>query len=231
MLRQLSWQNWLALFQDWHVFAEGLGQTVLASVLALALSIGIGLVMGVAAVAPLRPLKAITRVYVEFFQNTPLLVQVFFLYYGLGHLKVDLSSLAVGVLGLSIYTGAYISEIVRAGIGAIHRGQMEAALSQGLTYLQAMRYIILPQAMRVMIPPLTNQFVNLIKNSAILAFIAGGDLTYRADSWYAENFKYGVAFVAVNGLYLALTLPLATLARRLERRMAIPGHQAGGDRA
>lgn len=228
MLRQLAWQNWLALFHDWRVFAEGLGQTVVASVLSLALALAIGVVTGVAAASPARAPRALTRVYVEFFQNTPLVVQVFFLYYGLGNMRVNLPVLWVGVIGLSVYTGAYICEIVRAGIGAIHRGQMEAAYAQGFTYAQAMWYVILPQSARVILPPLTNQFVNLIKNSSVLSMIAGGDLMYRADSWSSVNFKYGVAFVAMAALYLALTLPVATLARRLERRLAIPGHQVAG---
>ncbi|WP_139314659.1 ABC transporter permease subunit, partial [Desulfosporosinus metallidurans] len=89
----------------------------------------------------------------------------------------------VGVLGVGVYHGAYIAEVVRAGISSIHRGQMEAALSQGFSFWGAMRHVILPQASRLVLPPLTNQAVNLIKNTSVLAMIAGGDLMYHADSW------------------------------------------------
>ncbi|MCG0238403.1 MAG: amino acid ABC transporter permease [Firmicutes bacterium] len=212
-------EDWLTLLRDWRYFAEGLGQTVKASGLALLLALGIGVVVGVLSVAPWRPVRGLTRVYVEFFQNTPLVVHAFFLYYGLPHLGISLPVLAVGVLALGVYTGAYISEVIRAGIQSIHRGQLEAAYSQGFTYLQAMRYIILPQAFRVVMPPLTNQMVNLIKNSAVLAMIAGDELMYRADGWSSYNFLYRQAYTAVALLYLCLTLPLATVARRLEQRL------------
>ncbi len=175
--------------------------------------------MGVLGVTPVRPLRWVNRVYVEFFQNTPLVTQMFFYYYGLPRLGLVLPVLAVGVIGLGVYTGAYIAEIVRAGIQSIHRGQLEAAYSQGFTYGQAMRHIVLPQAFRIIMPPLTNQFVNLIKNSSVLSLIAGYDIMYQADAWSAYNLLYGVAYLVAALLYLALTLPTAFLARRLERRM------------
>ncbi len=212
-------ESWQTLLVDWRIFAQGLAQTVLASVLGLALALALGVVMGVLGVVPVRPLRWLNRFYVEFFQNTPLLTQVFFYYYGLPRLGLRLPVLAVGVMGLGIYTGAYIAEIIRAGILSVHRGQLEAAFSQGFRYEEAMRYIILPQAFRVIMPPLTNQFVNLIKNSSILSFIAGYDLMYHADVWSSYNLLYGVAYVTIAALYLCLTLPTATLARRLERRM------------
>lgn len=212
-------ESWLRLLQDWRVFAEGLGQTVKASGLALLLALAIGVVVGVLSVAPWSPVRRLARAYVEFFQNTPLVVHAFFLYYGLPHLGVVLPELWVGVLALGIYTGAYISEAVRAGIQSVHRGQLEAAYSQGFTYIEAMRYVVLPQAFRVVMPPLTNQMVNLIKNSAVLALIAGGDLMYQADGWSSVNFLYRQAYVVTGLLYLALTLPLAALARRLEQRL------------
>jgi putative glutamine transport system permease protein len=129
--------------------------------------------------------------------------------------------LAVGVLGVGIYHGAYIAEVVRAGIQSIHRGQMEAALSQGFNYIGAMRYVILPQAARVVLPPLANQAVNLIKNTSVMALIAGGDLMYRADSWSSETLHYGPTYVVVGLLYLAICFPLANLVRYLEKRAEV----------
>jgi len=212
-------QAWLALFHDWRIFAGGLGQTVVASLLGLVLALILGTLLGVLGVTPVRPLRWVNRVYVEFFQNTPLVTQMFFYYYGLPRLGIVLPVLAVGVIGLGVYTGAYIAEIVRAGIQSIHRGQLEAAYSQGFTYGQAMRHIVLPQAFRIIMPPLTNQFVNLIKNSSVLSLIAGYDIMYQADAWSSYNLLYGVAYLTAALLYLALTLPTAYLARRLERRM------------
>lgn len=213
------WQ-WQQLFSDWRVFAAGLGQTILASGLALVLSLVLGVFMGLFALVPLRALRWLNRVYVEVFQNTPLLVQTFFLYYGLPHAGITLPVLAVGVIALGVYTGAYIAEIVRAGVQAIPKGQYEAAYSQGFGYWATMRHIILPQAIRVALPPLTNQVVNLVKNSQILALIPGYDLMYQADSWTQQTLLYQPGYVTVAVLYLCLTLPLAHLARKLERMVA-----------
>ncbi|GAB6174336.1 amino acid ABC transporter permease [Paradesulfitobacterium aromaticivorans] len=223
MVGPFAWFKWQALFQDWRVFAEGFGNTILASVLALALALALalGIVFGVLGTTHNKPFKAVNRVYVEFIQNTPLVIQVFFIYNGLPHLGIMIPVLTVGILSVGIYHGAYIAEVVRAGIQSIHRGQMEAALSQGFSFWEAMRYVILPQAARVVLPPLTNQAVSLIKNTSVLAMVAGGDLMYRADSWSADNIYYGPAYVTVGLLYLALCFPLAQFARYLERKTEV----------
>lgn len=221
MVGPFAWFKWQALFRDWHIFAEGFGNTILASALALALALALGIVFGVLGTTHNRLFKAINRVYVEFIQNTPLVIQVFFVYNGLPHLGIMLPVMAVGVLGVGVYHGAYIAEVVRAGIESIHRGQMEAALSQGFTFVEAMRYVILPQAARVVLPPLTNQAVSLIKNTSVLAMVAGGELMYHADSWSADNLYYGPAYVTVGLLYLALCFPLAQFARFLERKTEV----------
>ncbi|MDP2300295.1 MAG: amino acid ABC transporter permease, partial [Actinomycetota bacterium] len=116
------------------------------------------------------------------------------------------------------YHGAYIAEVVRAGIQSIGRGQLEAALSQGFTYVTAMRYIIIPQAMRIVLPPLTNQAVNLIKNTSVIAIIAGGDLMYAGDSFAGRYGHYGPTYVLVGLGYFLMCFPLAVLTRRLEER-------------
>lgn len=216
-----AWYKWVALVRDWPEFAAGFAMTVAVSFLALVLALGLGILFGMMGTARSRPLRWCNRVYVEFIQNTPLVIQVFFLYHGLPHLGVTLPVFAVGVLGVGVYHGAYIAEVVRAGIQSIPRGQMEAAYSQGLSYWLAMRHIILPQAQRVMYPPLTNQAVNLIKNTSVMAMVAGGELMYRADSWSSNNLYYGPAYIVTGVLYLLLCLPLAAYARRLERRMEV----------
>lgn len=216
-----AWYKWVALWNDWPVFAEGLLRTVFVSFLGLSLALLLGVFFGVLATSQWKTAKLMNRLYVEFIQNTPLVIQVFFLYNALPHLGVMLPVFSVGVLGVGIYHGAYIAEVVRAGIQAIPRGQMEAALSQGFSYWSAMRHIILPQAKRVMYPPLTNQAVTLIKNTSVLALIAGGDLMYNADSWSSYNLYYGPAYVVTAVLYLAICYPLARFARSLEKRAEV----------
>lgn len=208
--------KWIALFKDWQVFAQGFKVTIMASALALILALMLGVLFGVFGASHWKITKILSRVYVEFIQNTPLVVQIFFLFNGLPHLGIMLPVFAIGVLGIGIYHGAYMAEVVRAGIQAIPRGQMEAAYSQGFTYASAMRHIILPQAKRIVYPPMTNQAVSLIKNTSVMAIVAGGDLMYQADSWSSGNIYYGPAYVVTGLLYLSLCLPLAKYARKLE---------------
>ncbi|VBB07413.1 amino acid abc transporter permease protein 3-tm domain [Lucifera butyrica] len=195
--------------------------TLTVSILGLALSLALGVLFGVLGTAHWKGFRVINRVYVEFIQNTPLVIQIFFLYHGLPHLGIILPVFSVGVLGVGVYHGAYIAEIVRAGIQAIPKGQLEAAYSQGFSYWGAMRHVILPQAQRIAYPPLTNQAVNLIKNTSVMAMVAGGDLMYHADSWASDNLYYGPAYIVTGLLYLSLCFPLATYARRLERKLEV----------
>ena len=213
--------KWEAAVAEWPVFAIGLGTTALVSVLALVLSLALGLAFGMAGAAKAKGLRAPARVYVEFFQNTPLVIQIFFLYNGLPYAGLVLPVLAVGVLGVGIYHGAYVAEIVRAGIAAVPLGQKEAAASQGFNAWQTMVHVVLPQTRKVVLPPLTNQAVFLIKNTSVLAMVAGGDLMYHADSWAAGNLYYGPAYVITGLLYLALCLPLSRWVRKMEKRTAV----------
>jgi putative glutamine transport system permease protein len=214
-----AWFEWQALFQAWALFAKGLGQTVLTSVLALVLSLAIGALIGTLGTSPWRGARAVGRVYVDLIQNLPLVSLIIIFFYGLPHLGISVPTFGIGVLCLGVYHGAYVGEVIRAGIQSIHRGQREAALSQGFSYAQTMRHIILPQAFQVIMPPLTNQAVNLIKNSSILNMISGGDLMSVADAWAGNNGYYVPAYLLIWALYFALCFPLATYARRLEQRV------------
>lgn len=208
--------KWQALLVDWKVFGQGLLTTVIVSLVALFIALVLGAVFGTFATSRLRALRAVNRVYVEFIQNTPLVIQVFFWYNGLPYLGVVLPTIVIGFAALAIYQGAYVAEVVRSGIGAIPKGQLEAAYSQGFGYAGAMRYIVLPQAIKIMLPPLTNVAVNLVKNSSVLAIIAGGDLMYHTDSWSSGNLFYGPAYVVTGLLYFVLCYPLTRLSRKLE---------------
>jgi putative glutamine transport system permease protein len=202
------------------VFLPGLLVTLQISFLALCLAVGLGLLSGVSSTAPWRPLRALSRSYVEFFQNTPLLLQLFFVFYSLPYLGITISSFWASVLSLGIYTGAYVSEVFRGGIGAVGRGQFDAGLAQGFTHVGLMRHVILPQVRAVILPPLTNQCLNLVKNSAVAMIVGAGDLFYRMDNWQSQNFLTTQAYGAAALLYLAITLPLSLLAVRMERRTA-----------
>lgn len=215
--------RWEAVFNNIDLLWAGMLITLLVASLGLAVALALGTIFGVMSASHWRVPRAFTRGYVEFFQNTPLLIQVFMLYNTVPILFPGLfiPVLVIGILGVGIYHGAYISEVVRAGIQSIGRGQLEAALSQGFTYVGAMRWVIIPQAMRVVLPPLTNQAVNLIKNTSVIAIIAGGDLMYAGDSFAGRYGHYGPTYILVGLGYFVLCFPLAMLTRRLEERARV----------
>ena len=213
-----SLQNWEAWFSDWGFFAQGFLRTVYISLLGLVFTLVIGVIVGMLLCGKNRLILALCKGYMSFFQNTPLVIQIFIYYNVLPKLGIRFGVVTIGVLGLALYTGAYAADIVRSAIKAVPTGQAEAAYSQGFNYLQTMRYIILPQAVKIGLPPMTNQAVNLIKNSSVLAVIAGGELMYRADSWSGSNLIYGPTFVMTGVLYLSICLPISLLARWMEKR-------------
>ncbi|CUU50114.1 amino acid ABC transporter permease [Clostridium beijerinckii] len=210
--------KWEALFKNFNIFLEGFLTTLEVSILGLILALMLGIIFGVLSTSKIKIFKVINRIYVEVIQNTPLVIQVFFLFNGLPYIKVVLPVFLIGILGVGVYHGAYISEVVRTGITSIPKGQFEAAKSQGFSHTQTMRYIILPQTVKIIIPPLANQLVNLIKNTSVLAMIAGGDLMYTADSWSSANMYYGPAYVITGALYFIMCYPLAMISRKLELR-------------
>ncbi|RAL24369.1 amino acid ABC transporter permease [Thermoflavimicrobium daqui] len=203
-------------------FIDGFFTTLSVSLVALVLSLIIGTIMAVLRISHSKILRGIGTAYVEFFRNTPIIIQVFFFYFGLASIQINLSKFMVGSLGLAFYTGAFMAEAIRAGIQAVPKGQMEAARSSGLTYIQAMWYVILPQAFKMVIPPLGNQFINLVKNSSILAIIAGTDLLYAADIAIA-NYDVTSVYVFVALLYLVITIPLSIGVNYLEKRWSKQG--------
>ncbi|GMO29848.1 MAG: amino acid ABC transporter permease [Termitinemataceae bacterium] len=212
--------RWQRLFTDYLVFLQGFGITLFVSVSALVLVLALGIVFGLFSVSHNRLLKTVSRVYVEIFQNTPLVIQIFFYYNALPYLGITLDVIIIGIAGIGIYHGAYVAEVVRAGITSVPKGQLEAARAQGFSYLQSMVYIVLPQAVKIILPPLANQAVNLVKNTSVLALIAGGDLMYRADSWASNGtLSYGPAYIVTGVLYFLLCFPLAAWARRFEIRL------------
>lgn len=160
--------------------------------------------------------RALARTYLEVIRNTPLLVQIFFIYFVLGPL-FDLNRLAAAVLALALFEGAYASEVIRAGILAIPKGQWEGALSLGMRTVDVYLHVILPQALRHVLPPLTSQGVSLIKDSALVSTIAIFDLTMHGQAIVAETFLSFEVWFTVAAIYLVFTLLLSSLARTMER--------------
>ncbi|WP_257131732.1 amino acid ABC transporter permease [Bacillus sp. AFS017336] len=196
-------------------FLDGLRVTILTSLIALLCSFILGTLVAVMRIAPIKPLNWLGSIYVEFIRNIPVLVVIFFTY-----LAGSYSGMVAGTIGLTIYTAAFIAEAIRAGILSVPKGQMEAARSTGLTYGQAMRLIILPQAIKIVIPPLGNQFLNLVKNSSLLAVVAGQDLMYQGDLISAMTYVTFDTYIFVGLFYLVLTIPLSIGVNYLEKRLA-----------
>lgn len=212
--------QWDVVLRHRDLLAEGLVVTIEASVASLVLSTLGGLVLGLADSAPVSWIRSVSRVYVEVFQNTPYLIVVLFMYHGLANAGLLLSPMGAGVLGLSLYSAAYMAEAIRSGIRSIHRGQWDAARVNGLSYLQIMRRVVLPQGLVYALPPLTNQWVRLVKNTSILAVIAGGDLLYQTNLLVAQTYVVFEFYLLVAAVYLVITVPLSRAAEILERRIA-----------
>ncbi len=202
-------------------FLQGFIYTLEVSVLALALAIIFGTIGGVMATSKSKIIRAYTRTYVEIFQNTPLVIQIFFLYFGLPHLGIKLDVFTIGVLGVGAYHGAYVSEVVRGGILSVDKGQFEASASQGFTYIQQMRYIIIPQTIKNILPPMSNQVANLIKNTSVLLIVAGAELMSVADSYASDYGNYAPAYIFVAILYFIICYPLAYFAKAYEDKLKL----------
>jgi putative glutamine transport system permease protein len=212
--------NYSILIEHWDLYMQGFINTLKANFLALIGSLTVGTIIAVFRIAPVRPLNWLGTAYVEFIRNIPLILIVFIFFVGLPAIGIRFDSFTAGTLGLTVYTAAFIAEVIRAGILAVPKGQMEAARSSGLTYLQTMRYIILPQAIKIVIPPMGNQFINLVKNSSVLGVIAGLDLMYFGDLISSETFVTFDVYIFVAMFYLILTVPLSLGVGFLERRLA-----------
>ena len=217
-------KRWLELYDARGEVMAGFVMTVKVSFFSLIFALVIGVLVGLALASGRRWLERICRAYIAFFQNTPLVIQVILIYLvimpamGIYRKKVE-----AGIIGLSIYTGAYCAPIVHSAIQSVPAGQFEAASSQGFGFWRSMAHVILPQAVRIALPPLTNQAVNLIKNSSVLAVITARDLIYSLDSIAARSDNYGPPLLMTGLLYLCICLPISLIARHLEGRLVHHG--------
>jgi polar amino acid transport system permease protein len=211
------WQNWTQL---------GTGALTTVEVTAASLVLGsvLGLLVGIGRLSPQRKMiYSICTAYLTFIRGTPLLVQLFLLFFGLPQFGILLPAFLCGVLGLGIYSGAYISEIVRGAIQSIDRGQMEAARSLGMPHRTAMLKVVLPQAFVRMIPPLGNEFIALIKNSALVSLLTIDDLMHEGEKIISVSYRSLEVYIVIAFIYLILTGATTLLLRRIERNLRANG--------
>lgn len=227
----ISYGDTLASHKEWKpgLLVIGLWITLKISVMSTIFGVIIGIISGLMRISDNPALRWTSIVYVELIRGSPLMVQILIWYFVLGTLINDLlyangfgqiPAFWYGVASLACFAGAYVSEIVRAGIQSIHRGQTEAARSLGMSYAQSMRYIILPQALRRILPPLAGQFISLIKDSSLLGIIAIRELTKAAREAVTATLQPFEVYILLGLLYLVLTFTLSMYVQHLERRMA-----------
>ncbi|MDR7317227.1 amino acid ABC transporter permease [Brevibacillus nitrificans] len=211
---------WDVIPQNIGLLMEGLWLTLQLSACALVVSIPIGILLGLLRISRNRILSFFAVSYVEFVRGVPLLVLLFWIYFVLGK-WLKLGPFLSGVLGLGLFSAAFIAEIVRAGIQAVPRGQMEAARSSGMSYVQAMRFIVLPQAMRKVLPPMASQFITLIKDSSLVSVISVVDLTLVAKNLVSTSFRSLEVWSFVAIMYFCITFFLSQVIRAFERRYRV----------
>lgn len=227
-------RSWSLVWQHRGAFVNGFLNTLESAAVGLLIALAIGIVLGLAGISEKKPLKILSRVYVEFFQNTPLILQVCFLYYALVYAGIKIPVVSVGFIALGIYTGAYMAEVIRAGILSIPAGQFDAAISQGFSWVDMMRIIILPQTIKIILPPMVNQMVNLIKNTSCLYIIGGADLiatTYNFVTGETTGGAYGPAYLVGAALFFCICFPLSMLAGKWEQSLKKREQQTGGKEA
>jgi His/Glu/Gln/Arg/opine family amino acid ABC transporter permease subunit len=193
------------------------GTTVKVMLGALAVALCLGLVVALLKLARLAPLRIIANCYIEVMRGTPAITQLFIIYFGLSDLGIDIPPVPAAIIGLGMNGAAYVAEIYRAGILAIHRGQVEAALSLGMTPIDAMRFIILPQALRLMLPPLCNYAVSLLKDTSLASVVAAPEIMFFARQLVTETLLSLQIYLIVAAIYLAMSIPMGRLVAYLER--------------
>ena len=214
--------NWDLVMNSFPLLLTGAVVTVKITALSVALGVIIGLFVGVARICHVAPLRVLAAIYVDFLRGTPLLVQIFLIYFALPVItgqRVDPVFAAIASCGIN--SGAYVAEIFRAGIQSIDAGQMEAGRSLGMSWMQTMRYIIVPQAFKRVIPPLGNEFIALLKDSSLVSVIGFEELTRRGQLIIARTYGSLEIWLSVAIIYLAMTLTISRFVAYLERRYKV----------
>lgn len=208
-----SWINLRYLLQ-------GLGVTLEVSIASIFFSFVLGVILGLARYVKIKYFSAAVGFGIDVIRNLPLLLILFFTYFALPDIGIRLNVIVAAIVAMSIFESAMLAEIVRSGINAVPRGQMEAARSNGLTFYQAMRYIIMPQALKKMIPPIVSQFISLVKDTSLATIILLPEATYHAQIIYGQNINYMIPmFVALAVMYFVVNYALSLASRWLDRRL------------
>ncbi|MGI6097281.1 MAG: amino acid ABC transporter permease [Dethiobacteria bacterium] len=205
------------VFYNWSLFWAGIQVTLKLAIFGSVVGFIIGTIAGLIRLSNLKLIRPLVIAYVEFIRGTPLMVQLLFIYFGLGFKSAEFA----GMVALAINSGAYVSEIVRAGVQSIEKGQMEAARSLGMNYVTAMRYVIFPQAFRRIIPPLCNEFIILLKDSSLASVLPVMELTKAANYINTRTFAGFPIYLSLAVLYFLMTYTLSNIFGVVERRMSV----------
>lgn len=211
--------NFLSMLKYSHLFVSGLLMTLKLTFLAVTIGVILGLFIALIKMSSIKPISFIGASYVEIIRGTPLLVQLLLIYNGLMQFGIDIPAFTAGVSALAINSAAYVAEIIRAGIQAVDPGQNEAARSLGMTHAMAMRYVIIPQAIKNILPALGNEFIVMLKESAIVSVIGFADLTRQADIIQSVTYKYFEPYIIIAAIYFIMTFIFSRLLGIFERRL------------
>jgi polar amino acid transport system permease protein len=211
--------DWAAIPDMMPALLTGLRVTVLLTFVIMGIALIVALPIALARISSRRWLRFPSTIYVQVLRGTPVLLQLFYLYYVLPFAGIELNAWTAGVIGMSAAYSAYLSEIYRAGIEAIDRGQTEAALALGMSRVQVMRIVVLPQAFRIVIPPIGNMFVGLFKDTSLLSILTIRELMFQGQLLAATNFRHITIFTVIAILYLAVCWPSAAIIDRFEKKL------------
>jgi His/Glu/Gln/Arg/opine family amino acid ABC transporter permease subunit len=201
-----------------QILLRGAVTTVQITAGALVVAIVLGLIMAVVKASPIRVARFLVNVYIEIFRGVPALTLLFIIYFGLAYARIKIQPVPAAILGLGFVGAAILTEVFRSGFEALHHGQREAALAVGMTPMMAMRYIILPQAVRITLPPVGNYAIGLLKDTAIVSAIAAPEIMFWARNLVTSTFETTLVYVLAAILYFCLSFPLAQVVRRLEEK-------------
>ena len=211
--------DWEIISESIPLLAEGLVVTLQVSALSAVLGLALGLVLGLGSLSRSRPLRWLVMAYVDFIRGTPLLIQIFLVFFALPMIGIRFDEFWAGVFALSLNASAFVAEVVRGGVGSIEKGQTEAAKAVGMRHSQILVYILLPQAYRQMVPPLTNELISLVKNSSLLSVISVYELTRAGQAIISVHFVPFEIYTLLALYYYVLIKALSWLSVQLERRL------------
>lgn len=202
----------------WPYYMTGLKYTLFVALMSVLFGLILGLIFAPMKISKYKPLRAVSTSYINFIRGTPMLIQVYLVYYGLA---TGLPKMVAAILALSINCGAYSAEVIRAGIESVDRGQMEAARSLGMSYLKGMRLVVVPQAMKNILPAMCNEFISTIKSTSIVSTIAIHELMYQSNIVRSISFRSFEPLVVTSVIYFTVTYILKLLVGLLERRLKV----------